>query len=546
MTVRKMLAIACLVSCFAAAVCVGLLGSSSAPDEKYGGTLVWGVSDDPLGGLCPILTNGGTDLFAYGFSAQPLSWGGENYPAELRPILATSWEVSPDGLVWTIHLRSGVNWQDGKPFTADDVLFWAQTIQDPATGAEWFRERFYVDGLPFTFEKIDAYTVRVTTAAPVDNLMSSICVPLIPAHYFIENNISNSEIATSPANVSGGLGTGPFRIAEYRPSEAIILERFDGYWRGRPYLDRVVLRIIPDPDAMLSALLSGEVDWTMIAVNQIPQVKKSAACDVIAIPVDAAYSIALNSTKPMLADKRTRHALMEALDRRAIWENVSMGYGQILYGPWIPVCTAYEDLPDYPYDVAAAKALLAEVGWLPGPGGILVAGNVAGVVPGTRFRLEYWVTRVGDAFPTLVQAYWRDIGVEVEQKFTESSVFFDENMGKADKPFDVYTVRNGFFGPSAGNYSDLIGSDAAASMYSYANSQVAALFDQASHAASPAEADVYYKQAGRIIWDDLPILPLFQRTALWAYNTRVQYADAVVSASLLGVFENPELLWVKK
>ena len=180
---------------------------------QKGGTFTWGITGDPPG-FNPILNDSSNELLVMHFTSEPLSWGGENYPPDLKPILAESWETSADGKVWTLHLRQGVKWHDGTEFTADDVLFWAQAIQDPNNleAQEWVGSRFMVNGVNFTFEKVDNYTLTVTTDTPIPNLMGNICVSLIPAKYFTENNIAPADMVNEAFQYNCECGYGALQI----------------------------------------------------------------------------------------------------------------------------------------------------------------------------------------------------------------------------------------------------------------------------------------------------------------------------------------------
>ncbi|MEN6369718.1 MAG: ABC transporter substrate-binding protein [Thermotogota bacterium] len=520
-----------------------------AETDKYGGTLTFGATAEPAKGFVPILGNGMPDLMIYQFCAEPLTWGGENYPSELRPILAESWEMSADELSWTIHLRRGVLWQDGQPFTADDVLFWAQTIQDPAAGAVYFMKRFYVGDVPHRFEKLDDYTVKVTTAKPVYRLMQDICVPLIPRHIFVDNGITSSGLSTSVWNTQGCVGTGPFKVVSYSRGEAIILERNETYWGGRPYLDRLIIRIVPDADALVSAMLTGEIDWARLRTGSVDLDDIQAASHLTAITplIDYSSYVGVNVKKPMLADKRTRQAMLMALDREAIVGNLLGGLGVVMNAPWNQVVTAYTPMIGYDYNPDAARQLLASVGWEKGSDGILVSKNVNGVSPGSRFVIEYSSISASDNLPVLVQAYLREIGIDVTIRLIDQATLAAENDGKADKPFDLMRLNFGYFGSNAGAYARAFGTgDASVSQTCYDNPETARLFTLGSNTSDPAVADTYYRQAAEIVWHELPVLPLFQQMRAWGINKRVHTEEAVANPGIYSQFEFVGRIWVDR
>ena len=402
--------------------------ATPAPMDKSGGTFVWGVSDEPPG-FNPILNNYGVEIVVYQLTNEPLTWGGENFPPQLRPVLAESWERSTDGLTWTLHLRKNVTWQDGEPFTADDVLFWASVIQDTnTTGSEWLHSRFFVNDQPFKFEKVDDNTVKITTAAPVPNLLNSICAGIIPMHYFKNNNVTNANMVKDKFNTEKNIGTGPFVISEYKKGEAIILTRNDNYWGGKPFLDSIQLRIIPDEQSRLIALQTGEVDFEQINPKYVAELVGNQNLQIITNVVDMQYHYRLNVSKPNLKDKRTRQALFYALDRSAILQALNIGYGQIADSPFNPVVTAYAADSTYSNDIEKAKKLLEEVGWVKGSDGIYVADHVDGVDKGTPFSLVLDVQYSDDLKAmTMAQSYWKDLGIDATIRQVDPNVWKDEN-----------------------------------------------------------------------------------------------------------------------
>ncbi len=517
-------------------------------EEKFGGTFIFGAQATELPGVSPIHNNGGDEIRVYQMATEPLTWGGENFPPEVRPILAKSWEVSEDGLTWTVHLQEGVKWQDGKPFTADDVIFWASVLEDPETvGVSQFAQRFFVNDKPYVFEKVDDYTVTITSDVPVPSLLANIGVPIIPKHYFEEHGIANKDMKASPFNNELALGTGPFTMVENRVGEAVILERNEEYWRGRPYLDSFVFRLIPDAQTRIAALKTGEIDFARIQPKQVPELLSSPNIKILNLLVDYQDHLRLNVTKPNLADKRTRQALMFALDRLAILQVMEFGYGQVADSPFNPIVSAYEPTTTYTYDVEKANALLAEVGWEKGADGFLVAKNVEGVAPGSKLTL---VLDAMDADETkafaMVQSYWQAVGVDAQIRQIDSSVWREENNSKEDKPYDVMFSGKGFVGDNGVNWDNVMASTRKDSTSSYENPVTIDLFNKARAATDVAERDEYLKQAAAIIWEDLPYLPLWYQSRVWAYNTRVHLEDADFQVGLVGYFGRPDKIWVEK
>jgi peptide/nickel transport system substrate-binding protein len=514
-----------------------------------GGTMTWAITGD-IPGFEPILNDNGDEIRIYSQFAEPLFYGGENYPSVWTPKLATGYERSADGLTWTIHLRPNVLWQDGTPFTADDVLFWAQAIQDKATtGAGWMHDRLYVDGKPFVFAKVDDLTVTITSAKPVPSLIGDICVPLIPKKYFTDNNIANADMVKSKFNTDAPIGTGAFQLTSYKKGEAAILTAFAQYWGGKPYLDSIVVRFIPEEAARVNALKTGEVDFERVDPQYAPDLAKNPSIKLMIKDVDMIDQFRFNVGKPMLADKRTRQALAYGLDRQAMLQAAYQGYAKVADSPFSAFVSAYEPLPNYDFSVDKASQLLQEVGWVKGSDGILTADNVTGVAKGTRFTLTIDLTStdiVEKTSDVMAQSYWKALGIDVTLRQIDFNVWNDQNQNKEDKPFDVVFSGTGFLGANGLGYGWLMDSTKAGSGMSYVNPQIHDLFTQAKSLEDPAARDALLKQAAKLFWDDLPALNLYYSQRIWAYNARVHLEDAGFNSDMVGLFEFPQKIWVEK
>lgn len=520
--------------------------------DKFGGSLTFGIETEPPG-FNPIQHDNWYEIWIYATSNEPLSHGGENFGTTWRPILAESWETSEDGLVWTLHLRQGVTWQDGTPFTADDVLYWAEAIQSDQTAeTEWVRSRFFYGDDPFIFAKVDDNTVTITTAAPVPNLMADICVPVIPKHYFVDNDIAFADMDKSKFNTDNELlGTGPFRITEYRRGEAVIMDKYADYWGGEPYLDQIIYRVIPDRQALLTAIQTGEVDYITLDPSEVDQVKGSENLTIYQYEGDGVYHFRINTKRPQLADKRTRQALMYALDRQAFVDTIMLGYGRVADTTWSPYVTAYRPLDtEYTYDPEKAKALLAEVGWVPGTDGILVAENVEGVAAGTKFTLIIDVTSASKMQPSLLaQSYWQAVGIDAQIRQRDPNVFNEANSGvpAMERDYDIFWTMIGSAGPNGVSYNWLMANPTEDdSIMGYVNEDVNALFDQAKTNSDPTARDEYLDQAATIVWDELPFINIFYYESLYAINNRVHFEETEIDPTMWVQFVDFSKVWVDK
>jgi peptide/nickel transport system substrate-binding protein len=305
---------------------------------------------------------------------------------ELEPWLAESWTASADGLTYTLKLRQGVTFSDGVPFTSADVLFAFKAIYDGKTGSV-LGESMSVDGKPLAVSAPDASTVVVRFPSPfgpglrlLDNLA------ILPRHK-LEAALKAGTLAkawdlSTPASEIVGLG--PFVLKAYQPGQRLIFERNPRYWRtdaqgGRlPVLDRLTLEIVPDQNAELLALETGQIDFTQSEVRPEDYATLRRAADQkklslvnLGVGLDA-DSFWLNlrpnrpatARRPWLLGADLRRAISHAVDRRAFAETVFLGAAVPVYGPITPGNARWysPDLPRFDYDPAAARRLLAGLG----------------------------------------------------------------------------------------------------------------------------------------------------------------------------------------
>ncbi len=316
----------------------------------------------------------------------------DNASQELTPGLARSWEMSPDGLVWTFHLRKGVRWSDGQPFDADDVLFTSQVIYDTTVQAT-MRELLKVKKQPWRWEKVDPLTVRITLPArfgPVLQVLTAVYI--LPRHklepaYRAGRFEQMWGVSTRPESLAC---LGPFRVAQYRPAERTVLARNPFYWKvdrnGQrlPYLDELVFLSVADQNAAVLRFQAGESDL------QDPVRPEDAAAltddqakggfTVTDLGPDLATNCIWFNQKPgadptgrpyvepykrrWFEDVRFRRAVSHAMDREGVVRSVLQDRGDAQYGLVTAANKKWYDpaIPRFEYDPGRARALLDEMG----------------------------------------------------------------------------------------------------------------------------------------------------------------------------------------
>jgi peptide/nickel transport system substrate-binding protein len=272
---------------------------------------------------------------------------------EMQPALAESWEVSPDQLAWTFHLRRGVTFHDGSPFTADDVVYsYRRIIDQKLANADKFSA---VTGVTAP----DQSTVRITLKQPTPNLLTNLGgfkgVAIVS-----RRNVESGQIATHP------VGTGPFVFASQKSGDSITLKANSAYWAGAPKVSGVTFRFISEPSTALSALQAGEIDWTdSIPPQRVAALKSDDSLTLAATPSNDYWYLALNEARPPWNDVRVRQAIGYAIDRDAIVQATSYGTAvanQLAIPKGNPWYTPYDG---YRHDIENAKRLLAEAGVAP-------------------------------------------------------------------------------------------------------------------------------------------------------------------------------------
>jgi peptide/nickel transport system substrate-binding protein len=286
---------------------------------------------------------------------------------EPLPDLAETWQVSPDGLTYIFHLRQGVTWHDGAPFTAEDVLFTVRTIQDPDfPGSPDLAELWRI----VKAAKLDDYTVRFTLEEPYAPFLTQTALGILPAH--ILTGVPVKDLPDHPFNLNP-VGTGPFRVQE-SSVQSVVLTANPNFYRGAPYLSKIVFLFSPNYQELVQNLLEQQVDGALLRSpnrRDLDILRQDERLRVYSAQRFAYELVFLNLKSPLFREKAVRQALAYGLDRRKIVENEAEGQGLRADSPILPGTWAYEpEIKRYQHDPGKAKALLEAAGWKPGPDGI--------------------------------------------------------------------------------------------------------------------------------------------------------------------------------
>ena len=279
----------------------------------------------------------------------------------IQPRLARSWDVSSDGLTWTFHLRDGVLWHDGVAVTAQDVVFTVEKVRDPATQSRSYLSQFQD---LVSIEAVDPLTVRARYAIPYADALDSWTLPIVPRHRAgADPDLLTGEFARHP------VGCGAFRVKSLDPGREIVLEANERFWEGRPGLDGIVLRILPEERTAFEALLLGDLDLMMVTADFWKEAQGAPGARRLArfvsYPLSAWY-IGWNQdgSNQFFLDPRVRRAMVMALDRPRFISRVLSDLARPAVGTWHPDSPWFDgSLAPWPFDPAAAGTLLDEAGW---------------------------------------------------------------------------------------------------------------------------------------------------------------------------------------
>ena len=360
-------------------------GSPGPAEAQRGGQLVVSVRSEPRSFNRVAVGTQSTELLSLLTQARLVRVNKSTF--ELEPWLAERWDSSPDGLTHTLHLRKGIQWSDGVPFTSADVAFTLRAAMDPKAGSV-LTSVLVAGGKPITVATPTPDTVTLTFAAPSGQGLRMLDqATILPKHKleaaYLKGEFANAwGAATPPADM---VGLGPFVLKEYTPGQRLVFDRNPRYWRkapngdSLPYLDRVVIEIVPDQNAELLRLQSGATDLTQdalrpddyVPVKRLEQ-QRTLTMEEIGVSTDADslwFCLKPEARKKdprwaFVQRREFRQALSHALDREAFAQTVFLGEAVPIWGPVTPGNKEWfsPNVPRYPYDEAKAKALLKSIG----------------------------------------------------------------------------------------------------------------------------------------------------------------------------------------
>jgi peptide/nickel transport system substrate-binding protein len=509
-SLRVLLLAPALASCQGAA---GDLGGDASGAPVDGGTVVIGVISD-VDNLLDVTstTAAAQEIIDQMFLA--LVDVREDL-LSFDPALARSWETGEDGKSVTFHLAPEARWHDGQPVTAKDVAFTHQLHTDPTVGyaarswKDFITEVVVVDDhtVTYRFDRVYPYQIMDASVGAI-----------LPEHLLREiprTQLAGCEFARNP------VGNGPFRFSRWEMQQSIELVADEGFFLGRPHLDRVVFRIVPDKTSLLTQLETGEIDvMEDVPPHEVARLEQLGGKLRVERFLGRTYTyIGWDSTNPLFASPGVRRALGMAIDRQGIIDALCYGHARPCLGPIHPILWAHhDDLESVPFDPEGARTLLAEEGWSDSDADGVLDRN------GVPFEFEL-KTNLGNQVrmdaSVMIQSQLERIGVRVSPRTYEWTVLWDS------------VIRHSYgtavlVGWNVGLKVDLksmFHSESRSEKYNhtgYANPLVDELIDRALSAETLEEAGPMWKRVQELIVEDQPYTFLFILDRIYGVNERVR------------------------
>ena len=442
------------------------------------------------------------------------------------PMVARSWEMSPDGLTLTFHLRDGIVWHDGEPVTSRDVAFTWAKVRDPKTQARsWVSQFTEVSAV----ETPDDRTVVVRYTRPYAEALDAWRIPLVPEHV-----VSKDTDFLGGAFAKAPVGCGPFRFVSREPGQNVVLGAFDRYWQGRPEVERIVVKIVGSERTAFEALLLGDIDLLGVTPDLWREAKDSPRAARLSRFVYfrlMLWKVDWNQdgTNPFFEDPRVRRALVLALDRSRFAESVALGLARPMSTTYPPESPWHDPRSTpIPYDTKEAARLLDEAGWrLPATGAVRTKNGAP-----LRFTmlLPAGGQEIADRIAAWMQDSLRQAGVDMQIEKLEWRTFQERRRSHAFQAAMATTVVD----PIADQF-ELYHSSARDGGYNYGgfkDAEVDRLIEQGRVTVDPAARRAIYDRLQQRMAELEPLSVLFQFAQPVLHDARLQG----VTPSLSGLF----------
>jgi peptide/nickel transport system substrate-binding protein len=448
----------------------------------------------------------------------------------VEKVLAESYSITPDGLQYTFKLRRGVKWQDGTDFTADDVKYTYEYYMNPANAANKAINFKSVAGV----QTPDKYTVVVKMKEPYAPFLVN------TATEFILNAKYHGRMGEK-AYKSRPMGTGPFKLRDWRPAEYTIVDAFDQHFRGRPSIDSFRQDVVSEASVRAIALKSGNSDsatWPLLAEDNLA-FEANPNYVVFRTSSTGVNHFPINNKLPQFSDKRVRQALLHATDRQRLIDDVFKGTAIIAHSIYPPAMRTWYDrtVKTYDYNQTRARALLEEAGWRMGPGNVRVKDNqrlsfTCSVITGDRARRPE---------AEIVQQDLAAVGIEM--KIVErpvATILSELPKGQMDASLFNWTYNSGATEPDP---QSTLRTGGVRNFANYSNARMDELLAQGVREIDVKKRVKIYNEMQKIFVEDAPVLYVMYWDWFNVFNKRIKGLP-VKPATAFEIYRNAYKWWI--
>ncbi|WP_163102102.1 ABC transporter substrate-binding protein [Peribacillus alkalitolerans] len=468
--------------------------------SKKQDTLVYGIDGDPGNAVNVITTGDRYGLMTVKAIYSPLYM--YNSADDVEYFLAESMTPSEDFLTYTAKLRKDVKWHDGQPFTADDVVFTFEQMLNEANGG-WARGQLVFNGTPLKVKKVDDFTVKFTLPNVSMSAMEALGgIFIMPKHVYE----GEANIGTSPKNANP-IGTGPYKFKEYKAGESLTFEKNGDYFLGAPSINKVVFRIIADPNTAGIALQKGELDALAVSPFDVKKYESDSKLAIKPYEEGRVGYMAFNLNSKTVQDKAVREAISYALNRDEMIQAsyISNEYAEPAYS-FLPRKATYytEDVNKHDFNIDQAKGLLGDK---------KVNLKLAYVSNNPFYQKQ----------AAVMQQNLKAAGINLELVGMDAAAMF-QKLETKHSDFDMFL--NGYImGIDPDSFNSLFVTGSPANYMHYSNAKVDELFNQGRVETDEAKRQQIYEVLQKTILEDAVFYPITENKRILAVDANLTGID---------------------
>lgn len=445
---------------------------------------------------------------------------------DAKPISGMAdFKISEDNLTYTITVKKGVKFSNGKPVTAKDIEFTYYVLCDPSYDGPVDSASVNIVGAKDYYDnKADTISgIKVINDSTIEIKIEQVNAEAI---WFFGGAVLSKEYygkGYSKGNLDGikalhskPLGAGAYILTEFKLGESITLKANDNYFKGAPKIKNVIYSVTPEGQELERVKLGEvDIDFPTVSEENVTDAKDAGFIDIYRFPTNGYGYVGFKNDDPKYSDKRVRQALIHALNRKDVVAAVYGPYGNVINIPQSKVSWSYteEGIKPYEFDLAKAESLLKEAGWTKNANGKLEK-------DGQLFKIVFSAMQghpVTDPMLPVMKDDYGKLGIDIEIEYVDWPTLTDKvNAGSADMWFMAWGLT-----PDPNPYN-VYGSDGPQNRYNYKSAEADKYMKEALLTTDIEKRKESYKKVYQVINEDVPCIWVYQRSDMWAVNSRIK------------------------